>query len=586
MLEILRQLRVMWSLLTEAERRRAGVLFVRMLIGMVLEILGIGLVMPALSVLTQPGASGLGSGVFADLASAAGLDQRGLVLALMGALFALFLGKGLFMAYLYLSQARFVHAARLSISTRLFGLYLSQPFVFHMHRNSASLVQILTSGTQEMAFTFLNALNLVVELLVLVGIGTVLVVLEPVGALVVLAVVGLTSWLLLHATRRELKFWGGEKQRSERLVVRQIQEGLGAIKELTVMGREAAGLRHFRGDAEAAAHAGVRLYTYPQLPRLGLETVGIGALALLSALFVVQGRPLESMLPSIGLFAAAAFRVMPSANRVLSGAQGMQAGAAAIRILEEEFATLRQVVDAAPVDASAVPQTGEIVADGVEFTYPGAPSPVLVDVHLAIARGTSVGFIGASGAGKSTLVDLLLGLLEPGRGQVRVGGVDIHAHARAWRAQLGYVPQTIFLVDDTLRRNVALGIPDDEIDEDAVWRALRAAQLDGFVRDLPDGLDTVVGERGVRLSGGQRQRIGIARVLFHDPPVLVLDEATSALDTETEAGVMAAVQALHGTKTILIIAHRLSTLRHCERVYRLEAGRLEEAPVGDALATG
>lgn len=208
----------------------------------------------------------------------------------------------------------------------------------------------------------------------------------------------------------------------------------------------------------------------------------------------------------------------------------------------------------------------------INYSYPNAALPSLQDVSLTIRSGESVGFIGTSGAGKSTLVDILLGLLTPDTGTVRVDGKDIQDNLRNWQDQVGYVPQSIFLTDDTLRRNVAFGLPDEEIDDVAVQRAIKAAQLEVFLADLPDGLETMVGERGVRLSGGQRQRIGIARALYHDPAVLVLDEATSALDTATEHEVMLAVRALQRSKTVIIIAHRLSTVEHCDRLYRLERG--------------
>jgi ABC-type multidrug transport system fused ATPase/permease subunit len=218
----------------------------------------------------------------------------------------------------------------------------------------------------------------------------------------------------------------------------------------------------------------------------------------------------------------------------------------------------------------------------IDFTYSGAPDPALRSINLTIAQGVSVGFIGGSGAGKSTLIDVILGLLTPTSGVVHVDGVDVQTNMRGWQKQIGYVPQSIYLTDDTLRANIAFGVSDSEVDETAVWRALRAAQLEEFVGQLTDGLGAHLGERGVRLSGGQRQRIGIARALYHDPAVLVLDEATSSLDPATEQGVMEAVKALHGKKTILIVAHRASTVEHCDLIVRLTRG--EVAEVGDASA--
>jgi ABC-type multidrug transport system fused ATPase/permease subunit len=263
-------------------------------------------------------------------------------------------------------------------------------------------------------------------------------------------------------------------------------------------------------------------------------------------------------------------------NRLLNAVQSLRFGVPIIDSLAEEVKL--EVPPPAPQRGQRTEFTTEIRLNDVRFTYPDAPSPALDAMSITIRRGESVGFVGPSGAGKSTLVDVILGLLAPAAGEVTVDGHDIRANLRGWQDQIGYVPQTIYLNDDTLRRNIAFGLADDVIDDGAVERAMASAQLTDFVRSLPDGVETVVGERGVRLSGGQRQRIGIARALYHDPAVLVLDEATSALDTTTESAVMDAVRALHGTKTILIVAHRLSTVEGCDRLYRLENGHVVPEP--------
>jgi ABC-type multidrug transport system fused ATPase/permease subunit len=312
--------------------------------------------------------------------------------------------------------------------------------------------------------------------------------------------------------------------------------------------------------------------------------LAVGGLAALVLTMLAQGRAMESVLPMLALFAAAAFRLMPSVNRILGAVQTLRFNQPVIDTLYTDLQLAIPAANANPIPAT--PFSEMLQLRQVNYTYFGAPQPALNDLSLAIRRGESVGFIGASGAGKSTLVDIILGLLTPDSGELRMDGTDIHVHLRNWQNQIGYVPQSIFLTDDTLRRNVAFGLPNEQIDDAAVHDAIMAAQLEEFVASLPDGLETVVGERGVRLSGGQRQRIGIARALYHDPAVLVLDEATSALDAATERGVMQAVDALHGTKTIIIVAHRLSTVEHCDRLYRLEQGRVvEEGKTREILAS-
>ena len=282
---------------------------------------------------------------------------------------------------------------------------------------------------------------------------------------------------------------------------------------------------------------------------------------------------MDTFLPILGLFSAAAFRLLPSVNRLIGAFQGLRYSVPVINLLFNEF----RLFDSLPSQKNikhALHFQSVVSLDHVDYQYDSAHTLALNNISLRIPVGASVGLVGPSGGGKSTLVDIILGLLPPTQGHVKVDGFDIQTNLRGWQDQIGYVPQSIYLTDDTLRRNVAFGLSDDMIDEVAVTKAIRLAQLDDFVKSLPDGVNTVVGERGVRLSGGQRQRIGIARALYHDPAVLVLDEATSALDTATEQGVMEAINALHGTKTLIIVAHRLSTVAQCDRLYRIEQGKI------------
>ena len=561
------------GLLTVQERKKATVLLALMLIGMALETLGVGLVIPAIAVLTQSDLAAKYPALQPLLLMMGNPSKQMLVVGGMLALVGVYFVKALFIGFLGWQQARFAFDVQASVSHRLFSNYLRQPYTFHLQRNSAQLIRNVINEVNLLTFTcILPAMSMLTEALVMLGLCGLLLVFEPVGALIVLTVLGLAAGGFHFFTRRRITRWGEARQHHEGLRMQHLQQGLGGVKDVKLLGREAEFLELYRVHNAKSAQMGQLQATLQQLPRLWLELLAVCGLAILVVSVLAQGRPIDAVLPALGLFAAAAFRLLPSATRVISAAQSLRYGLPVIGTLYEELQLHVQEAERGPRSALAFHTALEL--NKVSYTYPGADEPALRDLSLVVHRGESVGFVGSSGAGKSTLVDVILGLLPLERGEIRVDGHNIQHALRDWQDQIGYVPQFIYLTDDTLMRNVAFGLSDEQIDKAAVWRAIRTAQLESFVNNLHEGLETMVGERGVRLSGGQRQRIGIARALYHDPAVLVLDEATSALDTDTESGVMQSVHALHGEKTVIIIAHRLSTVEHCDSLYRLEKGRL------------
>jgi ABC-type multidrug transport system fused ATPase/permease subunit len=571
-----------WDILTPEQRRGGLALFGLMIVGMLFETLGVGLVIPALAVMAQDDFVAR----YPTLVRWLGTPTRDrMILFGMIMLVAVFALKTLFLIFLVWRQMRFVYGLQAELSERIFTGYLRQPYTFHLQRNSAHLIRNAFTDSALFAQTELMAgLSFLTELLVVVGVSILLLIVEPAGALIVVTILGAAGWGFHRLTNNRILRWGEARQHHDGFRMQHLQQGLGAAKDVKLLGRESAFLAQYRRHNDGSARAGRRLQTLQQLPRLVLEILAVCGLAGLVLTMITQGKPLDTLVPTLGLFAAAAFRLMPSANRLVGAAQNMRYALPVVGTLHEEVALIR---------GNEIQQRGAPLAfanslrlDKVSFRYPGSEASVLCDVTLRVRYGTSVGFIGGSGAGKSTLVDVILGLLAPAAGKVCVDGVDIQTNLRGWQDRIGYVPQSVFLTDDTFRRNVAFGLADEDIDDDAVWRALRAAQLEAYVKSLPDGLDTTVGERGIRLSGGQLQRIGIARALYHDPPVLVLDEATSSLDAATERGVMQAVYALHGQKTVLIVAHRLSTVEQCDHLYRLEDGRIADQGVPADMIQG
>lgn len=567
-----------YSLLTSAKRRTAVILLGFIIIGTLFEVLGVGLLLPVIVLLVEDNLAA-SYPVIRPLLNALGNPSHEVqIQIIMIVLVGVYFVKNLYLAFLAWWQARFSVGLQVEISQSLFTLYLRQPYNFHLQRNSAQLIRNITGEVGQFISRAVNpVLNITSEILVLIGIVALLMVVEPLGALIVFSVLLTAAWLFHRSTRTRITQWGQMRQYHDGQRIQHLHQGLGGVKDVKLLGREADFLLQFHEHNSMSGQMAQFLEILQKLPRLWLEFLAVIGLALLVVIMLAQGREMSSIVPTMGLFAAAAFRLMPSVNRILKAVQSLRYGLPAVDNLYEDFqlSVPESKPDRESTDKSAVLQK-QICLTDITYNYPDTENSALAKVTIKIQQGESVGFIGPSGSGKSTLIDVILGLLTPDSGQVTVDGQDIEQNLRAWQDQIGYVPQSIYLTDDTLRRNIAFGLPEDQIDDIAVKRAINAAQLVEFVSSLADGTETIVGERGIRLSGGQRQRIGIARALYHDPDVLVLDEATSALDTTTENGVMQAIMALHGKKTIIIVAHRLSTVEHCDKLYRLDQGTIIE----------
>lgn len=560
--------RLVWRVLTRHERRNLIGILVLMLIGTVLETFSLGLVVPAVGLLTQPNYLQK----FPSVDEFLGFPtQTQFVLGSMVFLVVVYITKTVFLIWSLWVQRGYSNLVSIRIGKQLFEIYLHQPYSFHLRRNSALLIRNSQNSGVMMTGIIDPLLTIFSDALVTSGLFVLLMILEPRGTIVTVTVFGVSAWLFRQFTNHRIRRWGEAQNFHKGMILQHLQQGFGGVKEVKVLGVEDHFVTLYTEHLTGNAVVYRRFSVAQALPRFGLEILTIFGLAVLVAMMVGSGRELTAILPVLGLFAAAAFRLLPAVNRVIGNLQIINLTRPMVDEIYSDLA-LPQLESRSRSDHEDF--SSKIEVRDVSFIYESAPAPALVSVSLHVNRGEAVGLVGPSGSGKSTLVDVVLGLLAPQSGQVVVDDKDIQLNLRGWQDQIGYVPQSIFLTDDTLRRNVAFGLPKNEINDEAVRAAIRSAQLEDFVSTLPAGLETVVGERGVRLSGGQRQRIGIARALYHNPAVLVLDEATSSLDTETEHDVMQAVRALQGDKTVIIVAHRLSTVEYCDRLYRLEDARI------------
>lgn len=568
---------VVWRLLKSSERRAlVGIIFL-ILVGLILETLSLGIVMPVVAILTQDDYQTKYRWLTDNLGSP---SRENLIVIVMLLMVGIYIVRSLFLLWSSWVQKGFSAALSGRLSQRLFTIYLRQPYLFHLQHNSATLMRNSRNANVVVTGGIDPTLVLLTDGLVAIALFTLLIIVEPVGTIITLVAFGVGAWLFQLLTRRRIERWGDQRNLHDGMILQHLQQGLGGAKDVKILGRESEFLDQHEKHLKESLRIN-RVYSVLQtMPRMYMEILTIAGLAALVISMVLQKQSFTEIIPTLGLFAAAAFRVMPSINRLLGALQTLIYSRAIIASVYADFKL--DALDETKL-VTGIPFSEQLELRSVTFQYPTASTPSLQQVSLVVRRGEAVGFVGPSGAGKSTLVDVILGLFAPTAGLVLVDGQDIQKNLRNWQNQIGYVPQSIYLTDDTLRRNVAFGLGDENIDENSVRNAIRLAQLEEFVSSLPENLDTVVGERGVRLSGGQRQRIGIARALYHNPSILVLDEATSSLDTPTEHGVMQAVQALQGSKTVIIVAHRLSTVEYCDRLYRIESSRLIEEGTFDEV---
>lgn len=561
------------------QKIRLGLLFAAIFIGAGLELLGVGLIYPLITIITTPDMvqkNALLRWAY-ELFSIGSLEQ--FVLFFIWVLVAVYILKNIFLTAMYYGQYTFIYNNQLRLASQLIDCYLKKPYTYHLDKNSAEMVRNVMLDTERMFQLLLTVLNVASEILISLMLGLFLLVTEPGMTVAVAITLLITSALYTMAVRGRVRDYGRQNQQYDGKMHQAVNQALGAVKDIKILHREKYFVNAFAGFGRKKMNAVKNSNFLGQVPKYLVETVCIITVLISIAYKVQTGTPLGALVPTLSAFAAAALKLLPSVSKISNYMNLIIFLKPSVDLI---YRDLKETEDMAGFEHRDREQgmlsekADRISVRHVSFAYPGTETDVIKDVSFDIPLGAAVGLVGPSGAGKSTMADIILGILHPGSGEVLYGSMDVHENPLKWSKKLAYIPQAIFLSDESIRSNVAFGIEEEDIEEEKVWRALEEAQLRGFVESLERGLDTLVGERGVRLSGGQRQRIGIARALYDDPEILVLDEATSALDNETETAVMEAIDRLQGRKTLIIIAHRLTTIKNCDMVFKVENGKVME----------
>lgn len=554
----------------------------------VLEALGIGLIGPFLGLAGDPEKVVQESSQFEWIYKTFGFqDFEGLIVGFGIFVIAVFLVKGVvyFLSKRY--SYKLLFDQRAAVQERLFKTYLFAPYDFHLSRNTADYINKITTETNR--FCFMVSLPMVEAVSHVIVVTTLLVLMAKINVFLLMVSLAslLPAFFVFSLLIKRLKEWGRLSTLAREETIKAVNHGLGGIKETRVFGCEPYFQKELEKHVYQEARVEVLFQSTQFVPRTMIETlliIAIVGFVCASQLFL--GQDFQDTISSMGVFAVASLRLIPAASNLADCVGKLRNS---VHTLDMMYLDLKEIGSSEfrnpqelslssadsnrePSNARGLHYSDKLTISNVSYQYPNTPRPSLVGISMEIKKGESIGLIGQSGAGKTTLVDVILSLLIPNSGDISVDGKSIYENLKGWRDLVGYIPQSIFLTDDTVEKNIAFGTPQDEIDQSRLWYAIKASQLEELVQDLPDGINTEVGERGVRLSGGQRQRIGIARALYHQREILVLDEATSALDNETEQLISNSIRALAGSKTLIIIAHRLSTIEHCDRIYVLEKG--------------
>ncbi|HKM01630.1 MAG TPA: ABC transporter ATP-binding protein [Sedimentibacter sp.] len=573
------------KVLNKKQKSRVVILMFMIIIGAILETVSVSLILPVISAIVEPEVFASNS-IYISVSEFFHIEKLDyFILILIAILISIYLLKSIYLLIMYFVQFSFISNNQYRISRDLLQIYLNKPYEYFLNVNTSEVLRTVYSDTTGVFALLLQCIQFITELVVALFLGVTILLIDFKMAMIMgVLLIGATA-SINRILKPKIGKIGEASRQKQSLMYKSILQSIMGIKDVKVFAKEESFLQAYKIHGKEYYNLNRNNSVLGSTPRLIVEFVSIGGILFYLAIAIVAGQNISSMIPQLTGFTVAAMRLMSCVSRMSTYLSSI---AYYKPTLDFVYANVDLPQHAKQKSDSLVEQQADnlklstkIELRDITFKYPNTTKLIFDHADMTIAVGTSVGIVGSSGAGKTTIVDIILGLLDIEKGQVLCDGKDVFSNYKSWLSNIGYIPQTISMMDDTIRANIAFGYLDADISEERVWQVLSEAQLEEFVKNLPEGLDTKIGERGVRLSGGQRQRIGIARALYHNPELLILDEATSALDNDTEAAIMEAINHFHGKKTMLIIAHRLKTIEKCDILYKVEDGKI--IPCNEAL---
>lgn len=549
------------------------------IVGAFAELIGVAIIFPIVEI--AMGETNLADNKMSNIIMmlTGSTDKNVILLWMIALTIMIYIIKNCYLVFMNNRLYAFSANTKRQMATRLMSAYLKQPYSFFLQKNTSELIRSVNSDTAQLYEIVLNCLQIVSNGLTALGLVIYLSITNLIMTLTVAILLAVCAFLIICVLQRRFRRYGLENQKLSGFLIQYLQQAFEGIKEIKILNNERHFIRRYSEAYREQSNILIKFSLFNLIPKYLIEVVCMSGILGYLAINILNNPNYMEIMPQIAVFCVSAYKLLPSVNALYSYTNTVIYHRASIDLVYndiKEADLLEQSFEHNRSEEQEFIFQDNIDVKDVSFCYSENSFRVLDHVNLTIKKGESVAFIGASGGGKTTLADNILSLLEPTEGTILVDGEDIRNNIWGWRKKVGYIPQFIYLTDDTIKNNVAFGVDEKDIDEKEVWRALRDAQLEDFVSGLKDGIETKVGERGTRISGGQRQRIGIARALYRNPEVLVFDEATSALDNETEKEVMKAIEGLQGSKTMIMIAHRLSTIENCDSVYQVEKGSIEK----------